>query len=468
MTHLLPEKTTQHHESSMGQLETALDQIGTTRSHRMIILMVVIGVMFDVFEQNVIGLIAPLLQISWGLTATDIGFLNTITFISAAAGRLLSGYFADRFGRRFMLNVNLLLFTLGAILCALAPNYATLAIGRLIVGFGLGGEITTAVTLLAEFCSSRFRGTAVGIINVGGGGLGNMLAPAFALLVFYLFPGENSWRWLFACLVLPALLLILYRRFIPETPRYLVSQGEIKQANHVLSMLAAGKLLHQTFPVSQYIDEQPVRIQADTKRIASWRMIFSSPYRKTTLSVGIASWMTFGAQLALLTLMPTILVSQGYSINKSFLFTIIMQSGSLLGALTASSLAFYFPRKMILTCGSIAACASAIAFGSFTDSVATILLTGALFQFCVLLLNTTIWVYAPELFPTKMRGFGTSFILAMGTIGGALMQIPAGKMFDLLGTTGLFAMIAGMYIIFLIAIQFSSETFKRSIDRVVE
>lgn len=466
MTHLLPEKTTQHHDSSMGQLETALDQIGTTRSHRMIILMVVIGVMFDVFEQNAIGLIAPLLQMSWGLTATDIGFLNTITFISAAAGRLLSGYFADRFGRRFMLNVNLLLFTLGAILCALAPNYATLAIGRLIVGFGLGGEITTAVTLLAEFCSSRFRGTAVGIINVGGGGLGNMLAPAFALLVFYLFPGENSWRWLFACLVLPALLLILYRRFIPETPRYLVAQGEIKQANHVLSMLAAGKLLHQTFPVTQYIEEQPASNHTGTKRTDSWRMIFSSPYRKTTLSVGIASWMTFGAQLALLTLMPTILVSQGYSINKSFLFTIIMQSGSLLGALTASSLAFYFPRKVILTCGSIAACASAIAFGSFTDSVATILVTGALFQFCVLLLNTTIWVYAPELFPTKMRGFGTSFILAMGTIGGALMQIPAGKMFDLLGTTGLFAMIAGMYIIFLIAIQFSSETFKRSIDRV--
>ena len=467
MTQLVPETTTQQHNSSMGQLETALDKIGTTRSHRMIILMVVIGVMFDVFEQNAIGLIAPLLQMSWGLTATDIGFLNTITFISAASGRLLSGYLADRFGRRFMLNINLLLFTLGAILCALAPNYATLAIGRLIVGFGLGGEITTAVTLLAEFCSSRFRGTAVGIINVGGGGLGNMLAPAFALLVFYLFPGENSWRWLFACLVLPALLLILYRRFIPETPRYLVSQGEIKQANHVLSMLAAGKLLHQTFPVSQYIDEKPAACQANTQRGGSWRMIFSGPYRKTTISMGIASWMTFGAQLALLTLMPTILVSQGYSINKSFLFTIIMQSGSLLGALTASSLAFYFPRKVILTCGSIAACASAIAFGSFTDSVATILLTGAIFQFCVLLLNTTVWVYAPELFPTKMRGFGTSFILAMGTIGGALMQVPAGKMFDLMGTTGLFAMIAGMYVIFLIAIQFSSETFKRSIDRAV-
>lgn len=466
MTHHLPNNKTHHAVLSMQQLETALDQIGTTRSHRLIITMVIFGVLFDVFEQNAIGLIAPLLRASWGLTATDIGFLNTITFISAAAGRLLSGYCADRFGRRFMLNANLSLFTFGAIVCALSPNYTTLAIGRLIVGIGLGGEITTAVTLLAEFCSSRFRGTAVGIINVGGGGLGNMLAPAFALLVFSFFPGENSWRWLFACLILPAVLLIFYRRFVPETPRYLVQQGQIKQANHVLSMLAAGKLLNQSFSVKDYIVEVSENKPAADKVTASWHAIFSSKHLKTTLSVGIASWMTFGAQLAILTLMPTILVSQGYSINKSFMFTIIMQTGSLLGALTASSLAFYFPRKLILSCGALAACVSAIAFGSFTDSITTILLTGALFQFCVLMLNTTIWVYAPELYPTKIRGLGTSFILALGTVGGSLMQIPAGKLFDLFGTTGLFSLIAGMYFIFLIAIQFSSETFKRSIDEV--
>src|SRR5690606_14912902 len=98
-----------------------------------------------------------LLREQWGLSATDIGFLNTITFIAAAMGRLLSGYLADRFGRRTMLNVNLALFTLGAIGCALAPGYAMLAIARFVVGFGLGVEITTAVTMLAEFCSAKFR-----------------------------------------------------------------------------------------------------------------------------------------------------------------------------------------------------------------------------------------------------------------------------------------------------------------------
>ena len=449
--------------AQMHQLESALEKIGVTRSHKSIIFLVVCGVLFDVFEQNAVGLVGPLLRQYWGLDATDIGFLNTITFIAAAMGRLGSGYCADRYGRRFMLNVNLALFTFGAIICALSPNYAVLAIGRFIVGLGLGGEITTAVTMLAEFCSSKFRGTAVGLINVGGGGLGNMLAPAFALGVFALFPGENAWRWLFGCLVLPAIFIVFYRRFVPETPRYLLSQGRVQEANHVLSMLASGKLANGQFAHHDYITADADASAAPVRktRLAD---IFSDGYARRTVAVGIASWMTFGAQLSVLTLMPTILVAQGYSITKSFAFTIVMQSGSLLGAIAASVLGYKFPRKRVLTIGAIAACLAGLAFGNLTHSVAMVLVCGALFQFCVLTLNTSIWIFAPELYPTRMRGLGTSFLLALGTVGGALSQLAAGRMFDLYGVAGMFGMIAVMYAIFAVAVQFAPETFGKSIE----
>lgn len=447
----------------MQQLENALNGIGVTRSHKTIIFLVVCGVLFDVFEQNAVGLIGPLLREQWGLSATDIGFLNTITFIAAATGRLLSGYCADRFGRRFMLNVNLALFTLGAIGCALAPNYTMLAVARFVVGLGLGGEITTAVTMLAEFCSARFRGTAVGMINVGGGGLGNMLAPAFALGVFALFPGENAWRWLFGCLVLPALFIVFYRRYVPETPRFLLSQGKVDEANKVLSMLAAGKLANGQFPIHAYVTAGAATQTGNAPR-SSFLDIFRGGLARRTVAVGVASWMTFGAQLSVLTLMPTILVAQGYSITKSFTFTIIMQSGSLLGALAASSLGYYFPRKRVLTAGAIAACLAGLAFGNLTSNVAMVLVCGALFQFCVLTLNTTIWIFAPELYPTRVRGLGTSFLLALGTVGGALSQVLAGKMFDLHGVAGMFGMIATMYLIFAVAVQFAPETFGKSIE----
>lgn len=456
---------TQAHTSSPShakQLEVALDDIGVTNSHKKVLVLILLGVLFDVLEQNAVGLVGPLLREYWGLSTGDIGFLNTLTFGAAAFGRLASGYIADHYGRRAMLTLNLMLFTLGALICALAPSYHVLALGRVIVGFGLGGEIAVAVTMLAEFCSSRFRGTAVGTINIAGGGLGNMLAPAFGIMVFTLFPGPDSWRWLFGILVLPAFMVLFYRRFIPETPRFLVSKGRIDEANHVLNRLASGKLTPKAAGNTVYIQADGVqRPQAEKVRIGE---IFSGRLLKRTIGVGIAVCMTYGAQISVLTLMPTILVAQGHSINQSFLFTIIMQSGSLLGAIVASYLGAKLPRKRVLTWGALFACVIGLCFGYFSQSTALVLAFGAAFQFSVLLLNTSIWIYAPELYPTRIRGFGTAFILALGTLAGAFAPYFSGKVFDAYGMLGMFSLLAIMYLVFALAVQLAPETFGKPLD----
>ncbi|MFM0054097.1 MFS transporter [Paraburkholderia phytofirmans] len=444
-----------------AQLDRALDGIGVTPAHKTIIGLILIGCLFDSFEQNSIGLIAPLLRQQWGLTATDIGLLNTVTFAAAALGRLVSGYIADRWGRRMMLTADLLLFTLGAILCALAPSFLLLCVGRAIVGFGLGGEVAVAVTMLAEFCSQKFRGTAVGLVNVGAGGLGNFLAPAFGLLVFAIFPGVDGWRWLFACLVLPALLGAFYRRLIPETPRFLLSKGRIAETNHVLSTLASGKL-SGTAPVTAYISGDDLSDPATSR--ANVLDIFRGKLLRRTASVGIAIWMTYGAQISVLTLMPTILVAQGYTITRSLVYTLIMQGGSFAGTLAASLLGYHLPRKRVLTIGAVLACLAALAFGFLAKNIVLVLACGALFQFFVLMLNTTIWIYAPELFPTRVRAFGTSFILATGTTAGALMPLISGRMFDTSGVAGVFGMIAVMYAIFTACIQLAPETYGHRLD----
>jgi len=446
-----------------AQLDRALDSIGVTAAHKAIIWLILIGCLFDSFEQNSIGLIAPMLRQQWGLTATDIGLLNTVTFAAAAIGRLVSGYIADRWGRRVMLTADLLLFTLGAILCAVAPTLTVLCIGRAIVGFGLGGEMAVAVTMLAEFCSQKFRGTAVGLVNVGAGGVGNFLAPAFGLLVFAIFPGPDGWRWLFACLVLPAILGAFYRRLIPETPRFLLSKGRVAATNGVLSKLASGKL-SGTVPVTSYICGDDLSDPATARTSAL--DIFRGKLLRRTASVGIAIWMTYGAQISVLTLMPTILVAQGYTITRSLVYTLIMQGGSFAGTLAASLLGYHLPRKRVLTVGAVLACLSALAFGFLAKNIVLVLTCGALFQFFVLMLNTTIWIYAPELFPTRVRAFGTSFILATGTTAGALMPLISGRIFDANGVAGVFGMIAVMYVIFTSCIQLAPETYGRKLDEM--
>jgi MFS family permease len=185
-----------------------------------------------------------------------------------------------------------------------------------------------------------------------------------------------------------------------------------------------------------------------------------------TIPVAIAILMSCGAQLSVLTLLPSMLVAQGYTLSASLLFTMIIQGGSLLGTLAASAFGYNLPRKTVLTWGAVTATVAAVCFGLLGVNIYLILVFGAVFQFCVLLLNTTIWIYAPELYPTRIRGLGVAFILASGTAAGSFMPVISGKVVDSAGRVGLFAMIALMYAIFAACIHFVPETYGKSMENV--
>jgi putative MFS transporter len=97
-----------------------------------------------------------------------------------------------------------------------------------------------------------------------------------------------------------------------------------------------------------------------------------------------------------------------------------------------------------------------------------VLLLGALFQFFVLLLNTSIWIYAPELFPTRIRAFGVALILATGSAAGSFVPSIAGLLFDRYGMVGVFALAAGMYAVFVACIQLGPETYGRSMEDITQ
>jgi putative MFS transporter len=115
------------------------------------------------------------------------------------------------------------------------------------VGLGLGGELNTGLTLVAEIMPTRGRGAAVATVNIAAGGLGIFAASALATVIIgplqaTLGGPEEAWRWLLGLLALPALLVFVYRFFMPESPRYLLSQGKAHEANAVISRLAANRL----------------------------------------------------------------------------------------------------------------------------------------------------------------------------------------------------------------------------------
>jgi putative MFS transporter len=333
-------------------------------------------------------------------------------------------------------------------------------------GFGLGGEIAVAVIMMAEFFAAKHRGTAVGLINVTAAGLGNMLAPAFGILVFTLFDGPDKWRWVFGLLFIPALLVMFFRRYVPETPRFLASQGKIDEANMVITRLARNKLSGPINDPETYITAVPDPVVA--KSSGHWKDALRGKLLKRTVLLCIAVCMSYAAQISMLTLMPTILVSRGYAVNTSLWFTLIMQSGSLLGACTAAYLASRLPRKKVLTAAALLGCLSGLSMAFLATDIVLIVVFGVLFNFSVIILNTTIWLFAPELYPTRTRGFGTSIILAAGSLSGGLFPLISGAVFDAAGLPGMFTTLAVLFIILAVVVQFPPETFNKPLEEDAE
>ncbi|MFD3406517.1 MFS transporter [Kribbella sp. NPDC058693] len=446
-----------------------LDAIPFNRAHRLILLMVLLGAFFDVMEENSLGAVGPALKSVWNISTPELAFLQTVTIGAMIIGKVVTGVLGDYKGRRFALGFNLAIYCLGALICALAPGYAVLAVGRFIVGLGLGGEIAAGMTMLSELVSTKYRGAVVASLNVGAGGFGNVVSFGFAAVVLgplgnFFGGADTSWRWMFGLLFLPALLVLVYRRFLPETPRYLASRGRIDEANGVLTRLAAGRLKDEGGPVTPYIET----VVGTAPRVEKVRLaeVFHGVLLRRTSALAVISWMTFGAQVTVLVLMPTILVEQGYTITKSLAFTMVMNIGSLLGAAAATYAALHLPRRFVITVGAVAACLAALAFGFLAKSPALVLLLGATFQFFVLLLNSTIFAWAPELYPTRVRAFGTAMVAVQGNVAGAFVPIGAGLLFDRAGVVAVFVLIAAMYSVMAIASRFAPETHGRSLEDI--
>ncbi len=452
-------------------LTSALDRIGFGRVQAALILLLMAGLFFDSLEQNSTGAMGPLLKDSFGIGNGELTMINTATVLGGLAGRIIGGYIADRWGRRAALSLNLLVYTLGGLISAAAVNYEMLLASRFIVGIGLGGEFTVGLAILAEIVATRHRGTLLATLNISSGGIGNIASFGFFWLVLGPLNGvlggnDMSWRWTYVILAVPALLVVFFRRYLPESPRFLLSKGRIEDANKSLTRLASGSIkgLRKPGITKQFVTEADIPVPVKS----SYANVFKGENLKRTAAIGAASWMSFGAQVTLLFLMPILLVSRGYSLSDSLAFTMIMNIGALFGACAASYLAGKAPRRLTVTVAAVLGCISAICFASFATSTALILILGMIFQFFTMMLNTMLSVWSPELFPTSVRAMGTSVVNGIGNVAGAVMPFAALFFFDRAGVAGVFVMIAVMYVLLVVAARFGPETFGKPLEAVTE
>ncbi|MBP1964555.1 MFS transporter [Paenibacillus aceris] len=364
--------------------------------------------LFDAMDVGIISFIVAALAVEWKLGAQQIGFLAAINSIGMAAGAAIAGASADRYGRRAVLLATLLIFSAASGLSALATSFMMLCILRFITGFGLGGELPVASTLVSESFSAKDRGRAVVLLE-SFWACGWIIA---ALIAYFVIPA-HGWRAAFIIGALPALYALYLRRAIQDSPRF---------------------------------NEQRSRKLTFKERVIS---VWSAQYRKRTITLWILWFIVVFSYYGMFLWLPTVMVLKGFSLVKSFQYVLIMTLAQLPGYFTAAYFIEKFGRKFVLVTYLLLTAVSALWF-STASTEGLLIAAGISLSFFNLGAWGAMYAYTPELYPTAVRSTGVGLAASFGRVGGIIGPYLVG----LLVANG--HSITSIFIIFFAAILFGA------------
>jgi len=179
-----------------------------------------LGWMLDAMDVMLYSMVLAELMVHLGIGKTEAGLLNSLTLAASAVGGMAFGMIADRAGRTRALMASILVYSLASFACGLSQTLTQLAVCRLVLGLGMGGEWTTGAALIAETWPPQHRGKALGLMQ-SAWAIGEMIAAAVTLVVL----PRLGWRAVFFVGVLPALVVFWIRRDVPESPIWLERGG---------------------------------------------------------------------------------------------------------------------------------------------------------------------------------------------------------------------------------------------------
>lgn len=444
----------------MLNIADRIDRLPTTPTMKKILFLTGIGWMFDAMDQGMVsGVIAAIGQ-DWALSKGQLGLLGSAGMLGMALGAALSGMAADKYGRRTVITLTLVLFGTASALSGFAANYTMLLILRFLTGFGLGGELPAASTLVSEFSPTRVRGRNV--IFLESFWAWGWIAAA---LVAYLLIPLYGWRMAFWVGAVPAFFAAYLRRAIPESPRFLELSGKTKEADELV------RKMENEAGLSDYAANSEEKKDEQIKKMhVPFFELWSGKYIRSTVVLWIIWFGINFGYYGFVLWTPSLLVDKGFALVKSFEFTLIMCLAQLPGYFSAAYLVEKVGRKIVL---SVYFAGTALASWLFGHSASTseVLLYGCLLYFFSLGAWGCVYAYTPEVYPTVARASGSGWAAAFGRLGAfvAPLALPviyrsygaeAGFSYVFILLTAVFAFVS------LIVLILGKETKGRSLEEI--
>ncbi|MEV8378997.1 MFS transporter [Kribbella sp. NPDC056861] len=394
---------------STSEIAGRIERLPSSRWHLLVRLLIGAATLFDGFDQLLVSYAMPLLRREWQLDQQQVTLLITVGGLGMLIGAVVAGLLADRIGRVRVLMLCIFVYSATSLLMAATRDLTTFLVLRYVQGLGIGGEVLVAAVYVNEIIGARRRGRFVlryELVFAAG-----LLCAAAASA--WVIP-HWGWRPLFVVGGLPIALVGALWRYVPESPRWLASRGH-PAADETMARIEAAVRSSATGPVPE-----PVVVSAD-----QFTPRRSYPQRFAVLAV--FCFCAFLVNYALSSWMPTIYTGLfDVPLAEALRYSLYAMIGGFAGAAVLALFADRVDRRTALVVGAIGASVVLfrVAFAGGADTVGGLVLSVCVTSFFISATNLGVYLYVPELFPTRMRALGSGLagiFIRLGVIVGPLL-----------------------------------------------
>ena len=380
------------------------------------------------------GVALPLMERQFGLGVTEKGVIAAATLFGILIGATAFGDLADRYGRKQMFIVEMVLFAIFITLLTLSPSYHIVVVALVGIGIALGCDYPTAHLIISESMPSRIRGRMV-LAAFGFQAVGGLAGTAIGFLILFENPDLGAWRWMYASTLLLAVPVIVGRFFVVQSPNWLACRGRIKEAEEETERLLLREPRYPKEVILHCPQYHGLRPERD-----SWSALFKGMTLNRTILASLPWFLqdlsTYGIGIFTPTILATLIGAQiNHPRNTAELIQsdILATKGAALidlllivGIVFAVLLADRVGRIRLQIFGFIG-CAVGLLLAAVSLNVGGMLSTVLVFAGFMLFSfmtnigpNAMTYLIAGEVFPISVRGVGAGFAASFGKIGAVL------------------------------------------------
>jgi putative MFS transporter len=360
--------------------------------------------MADAMQVLSIGFSAPSIAKTFGIVMPRALETGTVFFTGMLVGAFVFGRLADRIGRRPVLMATVLIDACFGVASSFAPDFTWLLVLRFLTGIGVGGTLPVDYTMMAEFLPSDRRGRWLVLLE-SFWAVGTFLLALLAL--FALRWGDDAWRVIFLVTGVPALVGVVLRLSIPESPMYLNRSGRAAQAHAVLERIATVNGRSAAIP-----DLRP-----ETPAKASLLALFAGRLRRRSLSLFVAWGLISIAYYGVFVYLPVKLSAEGFGFMRGQEFLVVLALVQLPGFALAAYGVERWGRKPTLVGFLLLSAAGCMCY-SLGSSTALVVGSTLLMSFALLGTWGALYAFTPEVYPTDLRASGMGMAGAIARFGG--------------------------------------------------